>query len=111
MCLCLKRSLPHHIVLYIGGIKLSVCLSVCHPYKPILETLTIPYWCLRREGLPNKPIYVRRTVYALCASDYGRPFVLECSESFYGFPDLLLAQCVTLYKFLDYDSMEATRTL
>ena len=28
MCLCLKRSLPHHIVLYIGGIKLSVCLSV-----------------------------------------------------------------------------------
>ena len=29
MCLCLKRSLPHHIVLYIGGIKLSVCLSVC----------------------------------------------------------------------------------
>ena len=28
MCLCLKRSLPHHIVFYIGGIKLSVCLSV-----------------------------------------------------------------------------------
>ena len=24
MCLCLKRSLPHHIVLYIGEIKISV---------------------------------------------------------------------------------------
>ena len=31
-------------------------VSLVHPYKPILETLTITYWCLRREGLPNVPI-------------------------------------------------------
>ena len=33
-------------------------VSLVHPYKPILETLTITYWYLRREGLPHIPINI-----------------------------------------------------
>ena len=29
-------------------------VSLVHPYKPVLETLTITYWYLRREGLPHQ---------------------------------------------------------
>ena len=49
MCLCLKRSLPHHIVLYIGGIKLSVCLSVFQ---------TLPMLEMEQLGASNPGVYV-----------------------------------------------------
>ena len=33
-------------------------VSLVHPYKPILETLTVTHRYLQREGLPHLPILV-----------------------------------------------------
>ena len=60
MCLCLKRSLPHHIVLYIGGIKLSVCLSVNiadapHPPAVTLNMADTPHITLNMANAPALP--------------------------------------------------------
>ena len=57
MCLCLKRSLPHHIVLYIGGIKLSGYLSVCLSVKVYKKVGVVEV--VRRMAADHELFYLR----------------------------------------------------